>query len=444
MADWRIYAFDLDGNGGMTLNDGDVRASAQPTRELSGHGALNLTLAPEQDITLTPWKSLMVAELDGSIRGAGVVSNLVDDGDGSLSVTCVGIPGYYAPLPADMNRKYRDVDPALVLRDMLKWAAGRGGTDVGLRYSAYKDTGVRVGNPDPPVKDPGKFRDKPPVMRPIPREPQKKDYPNYYLKGNKSAQVAKRKQARDKYNAAMKAWRTQRDAIKKDNKDRMKKYNDAKKDHANAVKEYRKTLDDAAVKVRWWDNPTIGAVVDDMAKHIDYRVVTDWSGGFPRFTLETAKRLGRRQTGLRFAVGENVLASPQVDWTGDTYATQVVFLGAGEGAAMIRGVANGQRDGLARSVFISDQSVRSKAAAQKRAQRALKWRQTMPQITDLTVRDDDNAPFGTFEVGDEIRVTDTSGRWAGTVDMWVRILAITESTEAAVATLTVTRADKGE
>ena len=68
----------------------------------------------------------------------------------------------------------------------------------------------------------------------------------------------------------------------------------------------------------------------------------------------------------------------------------------------------------------------------------------MPQITDLTVRDDDNAPFGTFEVGDEIRVTDTSGRWAGTVDMWVRILAITESTEAAVATLTVTRADKGE
>ena len=95
MADWRIYAFDLDGNGGMTLNDGDVRASAQPTRELSGHGALNLTLAPEQDITLTPWKSLMVAELDGSIRGAGVVSNLVDDGDGSLSVTCVGIPGYY-------------------------------------------------------------------------------------------------------------------------------------------------------------------------------------------------------------------------------------------------------------------------------------------------------------------------------------------------------------
>src|SRR5690606_32010362 len=148
--------------------------------------------------------------------------------------------------------------------------------------------------------------------------------------------------------------------------------------HAAAVKEYRKTLDDAAIKVQWWDNPTIGGVVDDMAKHIDYRVVTDWSGGFPRFTLETAKRLGKRQTGLRFAVWESVLGRPQVDCTGDTYAKEVVCLGAGEGAEMIGGVANGQRDGLARSVFISDQSVWSKAVAQKRAQRWLKLRQTMP------------------------------------------------------------------
>ena len=68
----------------------------------------------------------------------------------------------------------------------------------------------------------------------------------------------------------------------------------------------------------------------------------------------------------------------------------------------------------------------------------------MPMVSELKVIDDDNAPFGTFDVGDTVRLVDPGPRWVGKVDMWVKILSITESTDAPVATLTVTRADKGE
>ena len=88
MAEWRVYVYECDGNGNITLVDGDVRASAQPTRELNAPGALSLTVKPEQDVSLRPWRSLIVVELDGSIRGTGIVSDMADDGDGSLSVTC--------------------------------------------------------------------------------------------------------------------------------------------------------------------------------------------------------------------------------------------------------------------------------------------------------------------------------------------------------------------
>lgn len=68
----------------------------------------------------------------------------------------------------------------------------------------------------------------------------------------------------------------------------------------------------------------------------------------------------------------------------------------------------------------------------------------MPMVSELKVMDSDNARFGTFDLGDEIRLIDRSGRWAGNLDMWVRILSITESTDSPVATLTVSRSDKGE
>lgn len=446
MADWRIRAYDLDGKGGMTLSDGDIKASAQPTRELNGPGALAVTIKPEQsDVVLRPWKSLLVAELDGSIRGTGIVSDLSDNNeDGSLTVTCTGPTGFLDLMPADVIWALRDRDPAREIRNIYAWAQGRTGANIGMDFSGYVDSGVRIGNPDPPVKRPAK-RIAPPKLKAIPPEPKKSSYKNYYLKGNKASQVAARKASRDAYNAAMKSWRTTRDAIKKSNKAEESRYKTERDDYKKALEDYRRTVDDAIVRLQWWDNSTVGQFVEDMTKHVDYKLVPRWNGDKPDHRITIAKHIGAKKTQLRFVVGENVVESPVVDWAGESYATEVVFLGAGEGEKMIRGRAVASRHGaLARTVFISDQSVRSKAAANRRAERALAWRQKMPMISELTVIDDDNAEFGSFDVGDEIRLIDNTGRWAGPIDMWVRILSITETTDAPVATLTVTRSDKGE
>ena len=133
MADWRIYVYKLDGANGVTLVDDDVRASAQPTRELSAPGSVSLTIKPEQDLELRPWRNLIVVELDGSIRGTGIVSDLSDEAeDGALSVTCVGVPGYFDNEPADVDRAYKDVDPAKVILSMYQWAQNRTGFRVGM------------------------------------------------------------------------------------------------------------------------------------------------------------------------------------------------------------------------------------------------------------------------------------------------------------------------
>ena len=448
MAEWRVYVYECDGNGNITLVDGDVRASAQPTRELNAPGALSLTVKPEQDVSLRPWRSLIVVELDGSIRGTGIVSDMADDGDGALSVTCVGVTGYFDTEPYDVNRAYKNQDPARVMRDAYVWAQNRSGFKLGIDFASYKDSGVRVGNPDPPVTRPVKNIYKP-KLQSIPPEPQKKSYKNYYLKGNKPAQVAARKVSRDAYNADMKAWRKVRDERKKTNKAEEDKLKKSRDDYKQAVDDYNQAIQDAIVRVQWWENPTVGSVVEEMAKHVDYRVSPRWVntplGKVPDHRLTIDKHIGGRKTQLRFVVGENVVEAPPVDWAGESYATKVVYLGSGEGEKMIRGTATASRHGgLARTVFISDKSVRSKAAANKRAERALAWRQKMPMVTELKILDDDNAPFGSFDVGDEIRLIDNSGRWAGQIDMWVRILSITESTDAPIATLTVVRSDQGE
>lgn len=442
--EWRIRVYDLNGNGGITIVDSDLQASAQPTRELNAPGAVTLTIKPEHSVALRPWRTLIVVSLGNVIKGTGIVSNMADDGDGALSVTCVGPTGYWDAFPADVDRTYKDTDPGKILRDIYAWAQSQTGANLGLDFSGYVDSGVRVGNPDPPVTRPVK-RIRPSKVEPIPAEPNKKAYPNYYLKGTKPAQVAARKAARDKYDADVKAWRKVRDEIKKRNSAEISRYKQEQADFKKALDDYYQAIKDALYKISWWENPTVGQVVDDMTKHVDYRITPRWNGLLPDHTLTVARHIGGRRPQLRFVVGENVIDPPPVDWAGDSYATRVVFLGSGEGEKMIRGEAVGTRaGGLARTVFISDKSVRSKQVAEQRAARALKWRQTMPVVSELKVIDDDNAPFGSFDVGDDIRLVDYSGRWAGPIDMWVRILSITESTDAPVATLTVTRSDKGE
>ena len=65
----------------------------------------------------------------------------------------------------------------------------------------------------------------------------------------------------------------------------------------------------------------------------------------------------------------------------------------------------------------------------------------MEDISALEVRDHPQAPIGSYDVGDEIRVQGDTG-WAD-IDLWMRVTAIGISPEAGdAASLSLIRSDK--
>lgn len=153
-------------------------------------------------------------------------------------------------------------------------------------------------------------------------------------------------------------------------------------------------------------------------------------------------RLGARRTDLRFVVGENVVAQPRFDIGGDSYASDVVVLGAGEGSKMMWKPATNPSPGrLGRDAVIIDKSITTPSAAQKRADAELKLLTGTADVTEIQVRQHEHAPLGSYSVGDDIRL-ETADGWSGVRRLWVKILGIQIRPETNVTTLQVMRAEK--
>lgn len=168
----------------------------------------------------------------------------------------------------------------------------------------------------------------------------------------------------------------------------------------------------------------------------------DWDGDVIRHRLKLGyPQLGTKRTDLRFVIDENVSEIPSVDRDGTGYATEVLALGAGEGAAMIRGSSSRKRTGLRRVAVVSDPSLRTIRAANTRAQQEMAWRADLDDISDLRVRDSSHAPVGSVTVGDEIYVEGDTG-WKD-LNNWVRVLSRTIAPDDGdYMQLSVARTDK--
>lgn len=193
---------------------------------------------------------------------------------------------------------------------------------------------------------------------------------------------------------------------------------------------------------------------DDMAKEIDslaeqtpfdYRMEHKWNAdrtGIESFFRIGYPKIGVRRNRLRFVVGENVIVRPQIQWDGDDYASDVLFLGAGEGREQRWArVAHVTGDRLRRCVVVSDKSVTSGKAAEKSAWAELDLRLGIEDITEITVTDHHNARFNTWGLGDEILITTPAG-WAQKMRLWVRVLAEKWDCDKDELTLTVKRVEK--
>lgn len=193
------------------------------------------------------------------------------------------------------------------------------------------------------------------------------------------------------------------------------------------------------LQLAWYKTPDLGAQIDDLAKKtpFDYIERHVWNGlEIDHFMDLHYPRLGVRRRDLRFVVGENVVSIPGVQEDGDSYANQVLLLGAGEGRDMLRGDVQNPDGRLRRVKVVTDKTARNVFDAWSRANQALRRSQGIHTITEIVVRNSPGAPVGSWEVGDEIEIEVPYGWFQG--KLWVRIVGYTISPESSdAATLSV-------
>lgn len=196
-------------------------------------------------------------------------------------------------------------------------------------------------------------------------------------------------------------------------------------------------------KLAWWQTDDLGAEFDKLAQStpFDYNEETRWVGDQLEHRLRLHyPRKGQRRHDLRFAIGENIAVIPSASSSGEEYANEVLFLGAGEGRDMVRGTASRSEGRLRRAVVASDKAARSKLRANAGAKAELALRTDIETITSISVVDHQHAPFGSFDIGDEILVQGDFG-WLDVYE-WHRITSMTISPNNRVRELTLLRSDR--
>lgn len=201
-------------------------------------------------------------------------------------------------------------------------------------------------------------------------------------------------------------------------------------------------------KLNWYSDHNLASNIDALALDtpFDYHEKHSWlSDGTIRHFLRIGyPALGRRREDLRFVHGVNIFDSVSVERDGDLYASGTMVLGAGEGAAMVRAIREQvKRPGgrLRRVAVVVDDTIKSRKRAESRADAENQWRSRLDEVESVIVHDHPNAPLGSVNVGDEIRI-EGQGDWIG-VDMWVRVLGISyQPANGQVAEYIIARTDK--
>lgn len=200
-------------------------------------------------------------------------------------------------------------------------------------------------------------------------------------------------------------------------------------------------------KLNWYSNHDLAGDIDSLASEtpFDYHERHYWDGEEIVHALDLGyPKIGRRRTDLRFTFGVNIFETPEIERSGDTYASGTLVLGAGEGASMIRSVrepVSRPYGGLRRIAVVVDDTIKTTAKANARADAENQWRSRIDDITSIVVRDHPDARLGAAQVGDEI-LLEADGDWVD-ISMWVRILSISwRPADGNVATYSVARTDK--
>ncbi|MFJ4473224.1 hypothetical protein ACIP2X_37820 [Streptomyces sp. NPDC089424] len=175
----------------------------------------------------------------------------------------------------------------------------------------------------------------------------------------------------------------------------------------------------------WWDLKSLGSQVDDLVSEQatpEYTCVTTWNAAktdvVKRIKLGWP-RLGARRRDIEFSSGVNIIEEPEKARAGDDYAQVVIGTGAGDGSAKLKQVS-AVRNGRLRLEHVADYpEVSGNDVLKQRVEWERAFRQSLGRVDQVTLRDTPAAPFGSWQVGDDVytRIHNAWGSYTG----WCRV-----------------------
>ncbi|MER7759479.1 hypothetical protein [Streptomyces sp. NPDC097619] len=179
-------------------------------------------------------------------------------------------------------------------------------------------------------------------------------------------------------------------------------------------------------ELAWWDNPDCGQTLDELTRSTPFDWAETHSWGAANEVVHRIRlgkpRLGRKRPDLRIAEGENLVAIARPEGLGDDFANEAVVLGRGQGRKMKRAQVHRYDGRLRRVAVVTDKTLASDKALRTRGERELAGRTQGLQIPSVEIRHHPNAPVGSWQLGDDVRIQVTVP-WVGEVDIWHRIVA---------------------
>ena len=380
---WRYLAFSAP--DGQYLGELDL-TDVELTRHLSGPGRLTgkLTANALPD-GVRPWACTIWAEASDQIRGGGPLAALTVTDDGTYQLDATGISGLPGGQPWDGPEISEiQADPLDLVRRIWNYQQSQPDGNLNITLDGLASP-VRVGEAGYWVQKQGDAVDA--EEKPVPAPP------------NADAIIAGSK-----------------------NRD---------KDAPKSPDGYR-YIEPKPFELNWWTTTDLGQVIDRLANDtpFDYLEHTTWLGDQLAHHIQLGyPTISGRKPHLRFALEENITVRPQLAAHDDDYASAVLALGAGEGAAMVRAPIISQPGrGIRRIKVLIDKTATDPARLTARAWQYLNAFDGHARLREFEVTDHPHAPIGSFDVGDEIFITG--------LDRWVRIITLTVHPGQHTATIT--------
>ncbi|MFE9642118.1 hypothetical protein ACFYOC_24145 [Nocardiopsis alba] len=197
--------------------------------------------------------------------------------------------------------------------------------------------------------------------------------------------------------------------------------------------------------IYWYDNVEAGSLIQELSEKTPFDFVeeyrwadSDKSEVIMRLKLGTP-RIGTRKNNLGFVLGDNIYNVLTITQAGDEFSNSVHYYGSGEGAKQLRSESTVRDSRLRRAKVEVDTSINNRSDLKARAQADRIYSGITTDIDSFNVLQHDNAPLGSFAVGDDVFVRSEFG-WQ-TFEKWCRITALRVDIDSGNMTVTCRRSD---